>query len=154
MIGHMDCPVAWSIRRLRQLFHDILGTGAADGHPVPADRIPGGLVFHDLPDCLHYLRRFFSAKAGRHPWPGISPVGGKSTSIPCLRPFATVCGSMPKIEAVCTSPPWPRLSDSRPAYKRRCDQRRLGRCAVKSRNERTTPSGSSKRIVLKSWQWI
>ena len=87
---------------------------------TPADRIPGGLVFHYFRDRVHDLRCFFSCEGRPAPGARSLPVAVKSAPINSLRPFATVCGSMPKIEAMCASPPWPSLSDSSPAYNRRC----------------------------------
>jgi len=91
------------------------------GFPRPfasTDRVSGGLVFHNLCDSVYDLGRFFSCDS--RPAPGARIRSwGKSPLISSWRPRATVCGSIPKREAMCASPPWPSFKDSSPAYSRR-----------------------------------
>mgnify|MGYP001815997799 CR=1 FL=1 len=82
-------------------------------------RVSSSFVFHNRCNRLYDLRRFFSCN--RRPAPvARTPLWVNSPVISSWRPRATVCGSMPRREAMCASPPWPSFKDSSPAYSRRC----------------------------------
>src|ERR1019366_5233725 len=93
--------------------------GCLTGPLQSRDRVPGGIVLQDNLDGIGYFGRYFST--GLRPPPALR---ARSTSTSCANncclPRATVRGLRSRKSARLRSPPRPSLSDSRPAYKRRC----------------------------------
>ena len=95
---------------------DLLG-GAADPTDT-GDGVAGDIVLQCRFDGSDHLGRFFSRR-GRPPSGRRTRSRSTSWASSCLRPRATVPGSIPSNPAIRASPPQPHLRDSRPAYSRR-----------------------------------
>ena len=95
---------------------DLLGGTA--GPADTGDGVAGDIVLQCRFDGSDHLGSFFS-RGGRPPPGRRTRPRSTSWASSCLRPRATVPGSIPSNPAIRASPPQPHLRDSRPAYSRR-----------------------------------